>query len=863
MSAAWTLFTSLVLGHLRTNVLRSLVTLVAVALGVAIALAIDLANATAVDSFASSVNVVSNHVNLQVLGVGNGFDERVFPRIERIGGVQYASPAIEDAVVVGARPNDPFSGEILRVLGVDVVRPLPRDAGGSSNASSGLDETSTGADLYRLIDGRGVILSQRVAQRYHLHAGSVLPALAGARPIQLVVSGILPPTLAGVDSSVAFVDIVTAQELFGKVGLLDRIDCIVDPARLPSVQAQIQRVLPPGTRAIQPRVRTGEIRRMLRSFQINLAALAYIALLVGMYLIYNTVAISVVQRRPEIGTLRAVGATRTQIFWTFVAEGMLFGLVGSVLGLALGAFLAQPSVSAVARTVSTIYVGTHADHVVYAAPVLIKAFVVGLLMATFSAVVPALEAATTAPAITLRSAGFEGRSAARPDLRLGALALVLLLCAGITSRAPAIDGIPLLGYLSGLCIIFGASLLMPLLIAGIAWGARRGSAGLPPSVRLGVANMGAAPLRNSVAIASLMIAVGMMISIAVLIGSFRTTINAWAAESLQADLFIRPLGLADATYDARFSPLTVERLRRLPGVAAVDTFTFITIPFRGTITNLGAVDFATLAARPKTRFLGKVDVQRLAATLPGSLGVLASEPFVTRFGMHVGDVIPVETPSGEVNFRLAAVYNDYSSDAGVFLVDERTFARLFHDDNVNSLAVYVQPGADIVRVRTRILRSMFPLRVDVQTNRELRSLVIAIFNRTFAITYALYFISITIAVLGVVTTLFALVLERRRQIAFLRYLGLSISQVRRMVLAEAALIGFFGGLCGVAVGMLLALLLIFVIDRQSFGWLIELHVPYDFLVEAVAMVVVVALLAGLYPASVAARIRTAEALRTE
>jgi putative ABC transport system permease protein len=510
-----------------------------------------------------------------------------------------------------------------------------------------------------------------------------------------------------------------------------------------------------------------------------------------------------------------------------------------------------------------MYVGTHADHVVYALPVLLKAFAVGVISALLSAVVPALEAASTAPAITLRSAGFEGRSAARPDLRIVAFALVLLVAAWFAAAAPAVDGIPLFGYASGLCVIFGASLLMPLLIAGIAWLGTLCGSRLRPPVRLAVANMGASPLRNSVAIASLMIAVAMMISIAVLIGSFRTTINAWAEESLKADLFIRPLGLADASYDARFAPSTVAQVRRVPGVEAVDTFRFVTIPFRGTITNLGTVDLSTLVLRPKTRFLGGADPRQLAAVLPASTNVVASEPFVTRFTMRVGDVIPVETPSGHVDFRIAAVYNDYSSDAGVFLVDKRTFSRLFHDDGVNSMAVYAKPGVDLVTLRTRILRSVAPLHIDVQTTRELRALVIAIFNRTFAITYALYLIAIAIAVLGVVTTLFALVLERRRQIAFLRYLGLSIRQVRRMVLTEAGLIGFFGGLGGVAVGMLLALLLIFVIDRQSFGWLIELHVPYDFLIEAVVLVVVVALLAGLYPASVAARIQTAEALRTE
>jgi putative ABC transport system permease protein len=197
------------------------------------------------------------------------------------------------------------------------------------------------------------------------------------------------------------------------------------------------------------------------------------------------------------------------------------------------------------------------------------------------------------------------------------------------------------------------------------------------------------------------------------------------------------------------------------------------------------------------------------------------------------------------------------------LVDEGTFVRLFHDDSVNSAAVVAVSNTDLASLRSALVRAVLPQHITVQTNRELRDLVIRIFDHTFAITYALYIISIAIAVLGVVTTLFALVLERRREIGILRYLGLRRREVRSMILVEAGFIGLLGGIGGIAIGGLLALLLIFVINRQAFGWLIELHVPYDFLVEALLMVVAAAVIAGIYPAGVAARIRTAEAVRDE
>jgi len=856
------LFRALVLGHLRSNRLRALVTLVAVGLGVAMSLAIDLANATAVASFASSVNVVANHVNLQVLGVGRGFDERAIARVQGIDGVRYASPAIEDSIVVGARANDPFSGEILRLLGVDLLRPLPQDASAGSNSPGEFTTQSAAPDAYALIAKRGAIVSQRVAARYHLKAGGVLEALAGDRTVRLGVSAILPPALVGVDTSVVFVDIVTAQELFGKVGLLDRIDLEVDPARLERVRAAVAAVIPAGARAIEPKVRTGEIERMLRSFTLNLAARSYIAMLVGMYLIYNTVAISVVQRRPEIGTLRALGAKRGEIFATFLAEGALFGVFGSLLGLCFGAALAQLAIGAVSRTIDALYVSTHADHVIYAPLVLLKAFGVGLVLATLSALVPALEAATTEPAQTMRAQGYEVRRP-RPGIGLGLAGAGLLAVAYGLTFAPAVDGIPLAGYAAGLLIIFGVSLCVPLAIVGLATAAHALTAGRSPAAAIGASNLGSSIRRNSVAVASLMVAIAMMISVAILIGSFRTTVVTWADETLRADLFVRPLGLQDASYDARFSPGIAAKIRAVPGVAAVDTFRAISIPYGGSLTTLAAVDLGTIAVRNHLRFLGGADPIALSRTLPDTTGALVTEPFATRFGTKAGDVVSIDTPSGRTAFRVAAVYNDYSSDSGVLLVDKRTFARLFHDDSLNSLAIYARPGVDLADLRTRVVRSVLPARINVQTTRELRALVIAIFNRTFAITYALYVISITIAVLGIVSTLFALVLERRREIGVLRYLGLTKRDVRTMVFYEAAYIGILGGLAGVGAGILLAFLLIFVINRQAFGWLIELHMPWDFLAESFVLVIVAAVIAGIYPAGVAARLKTTEAMRAE
>jgi putative ABC transport system permease protein len=498
--------------------------------------------------------------------------------------------------------------------------------------------------------------------------------------------------------------------------------------------------------------------------------------------------------------------------------------------------------------------------VIYDPLLFLRAFALGVVASMLAAAFPALDAARTAPAITMRGQGFEPpRPRFAPRAALAGVGCFAL--AWLCTRPPAVDGVPLFGYLSGLLIMFGGSLCVPLAVgalanAGTALAARR------PTIGLAAANLAGAPLRTSIAVAALMIAIGMTVSVAVLVASFRTTVVAWANETLRADLFVR-LGMGDASSNATFSAHLAQRLRAVPGVARVDELRDLELPFRGRLTSLVATDLSRLAHHNNLRLLEGGDPGVLGRTLPGTTNVLVSEPFATKFEVHPGERIALPTPSGTTTFTVAGVYNDYSSDSGVVLVDLATYRRLFHDDTINSIAIYAAPGVDLTHLRTAVLRAAAPLRIEVETNRELRDLVVQIFDRTFAITYALDVIAITIAVLGVVSTLFALVLERRREFGLLRYLGVTRGGVRSTVLTEAAGIGLLGGVLGVAVGMLLALLLIFVINRQAFGWLIELYVPWNFLAETILLVVIAAVLAGIYPAGVAARIRTADAVRTE
>ncbi len=827
------LFWALVGQHVQRERWRALATVLAVAFGVALVLAIDLANDSAVASFTASVNVVAEHVNLQVLGSGPGFSETAYQRLAQAPQVQAAAPVIEGELQIGAVPGDPLSGDVLHVLGIDVV------------------QQAVAANLDQLINEHGVVLGAELAQRYHLRTGQLLHALAGAQRVALPVVAILPRALPGVDSSVVFMDIATAQEIFQRVGFLDRIDLTVDPAQRESVARVLTRFLPAGARLITPQSRLGEIRRILASFQMNLAALSYVALLVGVFLMYNTIAISVVQRRGDIGLLRGLGATRRQIWACFLGEGLIFGFWGALVGLALGAYLARYAVAAVTKTVASMYVATHSDGVVYSWWPFVKAFVFGVIAASLAALQPAQEAAATPPALTMRTRSAELRS---PGLsrRAAVLGAAVLVVAGVCTRVPALGGVPVFGYVAGVALIFGVAALIPAGIRVTALSLRVLGRRLGPTTLLAATNLAAAQRRNAVAVAGLMTAVGMMVAIAVLVGSFRTTVVAWAHDTLRADLYVRPPGAADASFAARLDEGLVARLGRVPGIAALDTFRAMSLPFHGGLTTLAGVDIRTVLAYQQLRFLDRPKLGDLQDALLTGRGALVSEPFATRFGLGVGDLVPVPSFTGVHTLRIMAIYNDYSSDAGVVLIERSQYQQWFHDTSENSLAIYAKPGVDLFVLRSRILQAAAPAQIEIQSSRELRTYVLTIFNRTFTITYALYVISIAIAIVGVISTFLALVLERRLDIAILRYLGLTKFGVGKMICIEAGAIGFLGGSYGIALGLGLAALLMYVINRQAFGWLITLQMPWLFLFEAFVLVIAAAVVSSIWPARIAA-----------
>jgi putative ABC transport system permease protein len=806
------LFRSLILRPLRRDRLRTALTVLAVALGVAVVVAIDLASDAAAGSFRSSFESLAGKTDLEILANG-GIEEHWFAKLATLPLNAKFSP------VVVAQAEIPGIG-FVPLYGVDLL---------------GDDRLLLPRSIFR--DPATVIVAGR-SRVFHV------------RPID------------SAPGEFAAMDIAIAQEALGRFGRLDRIDVAVLPGEDPGrVEAAIRAALPGSFLVNRPGTRSEENQRMLRAFRWNLRVLSYISLVVGAFLIYNTIAVSVVRRRAEIGILRAVGAARATILWLFLGEALLLGAAGGALGVVLGRLLAGATVGLISGTVNALYTTSRPAAVVLTGGEAVAGMLIGLAAAFLSALSPAREAMGVAPTEAMARGAREHRGNLRWRRGL-AWAGVMAALAAASSQAPPLGDNPAGGYVAALLAIAAMALAAP---AAVLAANRLGRPALArqAATLLAGRSLTASLSRTSVVVAALATAIAMMASVGIMVGSFRETVALWLSVQLRADLYVRPAGPSAAGDYPPLDAALPAIVARVPGVAAVDEFRAVEMHFRGGRATLGGGNMEIVRRFGRLRFLRGENRDAILASLPGQDRAIVSEPFANRFGVRTGDVLRV--PIGERNALLtvAGIYYEYSSSQGYVMLDSSTFLKYVPGQPPTSLAVYLALGADSRRVQHEIQTRAAGLGAAVAPNAELRRNAIAIFDRTFAVTWALEAVAIVVAMLGAANSLLALVLDRRREFALLRYLGASEGQIRRMVLTEAALAGALAIGLGLALGCALSLLLIFVVNRQSFGWTIQFHAPGGLLAGALALVWAVTVLAAFYPARMAAKLDPVEVIHEE
>jgi putative ABC transport system permease protein len=364
-------------------------------------------------------------------------------------------------------------------------------------------------------------------------------------------------------------------------------------------------------------------------------------------------------------------------------------------------------------------------------------------------------------------------------------------------------------------------------------------------------------------VGALSTAIAMMTAVGIMVGSFRETVLLWMGDQLPADLYLRPAGDPAADRHPTISLELTENIARLPGVAAIDRLREYEISYEGMPAGLGSIELNILRSYHNADFLSGRKTNEVLAELRDSNAVLVSEPFASKHHLRAGDSITLSLGESYASFRVADVYYDYSSERGSILMDRNVMLRYLPDPAASSLAIYVVPYARIEDVRAEIATAAAGYRVLMFTNRDLRGEALRIFDRTFAITYALEAIAVLIAVMGVAGALLALVIDRRRELGLLRFLGAASGQIRKLIVIEAGLIGLLANFAGIALGFALSLILIYVINKQSFGWTIRFHWPVAVLLGALTVVYAATVVAGLYPARVAVRLNPVEVVHEE
>ncbi|HEX6135425.1 MAG TPA: FtsX-like permease family protein [Longimicrobiales bacterium] len=824
-----------------------------VALGVAVVVAVDVATGSARRALELSTAAVAGRATHEIVGGPGGVPDSVHVRLfgEAPAGAAVA-PVIDRYVRLPDHGN-----RVLRLIGLDPFAERPfRSYVGSVTSTS-----EPGVLLAR----RALLIERSTAASLNVQSGDTIRIAFGVQTSAAEIGGVFDAAddlsrRALADAALA--DIATAQELTGSYGTIDRIDVRVDARARPAVAESLRAALPSDLRLVATGARTGATARLSDAFETNLTALALVALVFGLFLIYNSVAFSVVQRRPLLGLLRAQGVTAGELFALILLEAALLGVVATLLGIAGGLALGTQLVRLVARTINDLYYAVNVSALRLDALAFMKAALLGVLGTIAAAVPSALEAVHVRPRAALARAVLEKRALRQAPW----LAAAGLICAAVTV---ILLGVPTrsvtLGFAALFVLVLAAALVTPgatmlLMRALRPVTSRAGVIG-----RMATRGVTASLSRTAPAIAALSVALAVGIAVALMIDSFRTGVVRWLDQTLQADIYIAapdvganrslatlPAGLADAA-------------RNVPGVAGVSTYRQVSLlagPVRGDADLVRLFAFDPYEQHRAAFEL--LDVPAQTAWRDFDRGaVLISEPLAWRRGTAAGDTIVLPTDRGPAPFPVAGVYRDYATEHGVVFMARGTYEAWWRDRALTSLAVFVHDDADAGVVLERIRRLPSAGGTILRLERGLRAATLAVFDRTFLITGVLRLLALIVAFVGVTGALMALQLERAREIGVLRATGLTPLQVWSLLTSQTALMGIAATALAAPLGVAMSWAMVHVINRRSFGWTFDLLISAGPFVQALAAGVGAALLAGIYPALRMARLRPAQALREE
>ena len=862
-SPLWPLLTSFSWQELRQHPWRNAAAVVSVMLGVALAFAVHLINASALDEFAQAVRSVSGQADLS-LGAGGGarFDEKLYGRLSRHPDVAWASPVLEvNTYALSPAADDKAAPHktALRVLGVDALQiaaiapdllPLPGD----------------GADRLDVFAPDAVFLNASARSALGAAVGQSISVQHGMQWRRLRVAG----TVAASGAPLVVMDVAAAQAAFGVGGQLSRVDVRLRAGVDRDALARMLQAQPdwPAGAVLQPPGDALErMGNVSRAYRVNLTVLALVALFTGGFLVFSVLALSVTRRAQQFALLDVLGLQRSHRMALVLLEALVLGLLGSALGLALGTGLAVAALQVLGGDLGGGYFSGDTPPLQWSAGAALVFGALGVAAALLGAFLPARMAARLPPAQTLKGLGasMDGNSHARRGL-------VLLLAAAALAAMPPVAGVPLAAYVSVALLLLGGISALPwlvsLLLNAVApWVAQQ------PLRLLAVERARRVPHGAAIAVSGVVASLSLAVALTVMVASFRQSVTQWLDTVLPAALYVRTAGSASSSDTAFFDPRFVQDAAQLPGVArllAQRSLALALAPDKPTVTLL----VRPLRANPSAALDASASLPLVGDALPvpaGRVGIYVSEAMVDLYGARLGqDFAPLGaavqslTRGGDVpqtsaqtssqasaqpgaappalaqhesvlrtRFFVAGVWRDYARQFGTVAIDSADFAKISDDRRTNDLALWLRPGADESTVTTQLRALADALGgtqasalLDFGSAGEIRQRTLQIFDRSFAVTYWLQAVAIGIGLFGVAASFSAQVLARRKEFGLLVHLGLTRTQVLRLLALEGAAWTTLGALAGTALGLAVAAVLVFVVNPQSFHWSMDLNVPW-------------------------------------
>lgn len=836
------------IGYFKGHPFQVIMHILGIALGVALVVSIDIANTSVEKSFQLSTESITGKTTHQIMGLYGPIDQSLYVKLRTQLGIRKSAPVITGYTVV-----DELKKKKMRLLGVDPFA----ESGFRGYMADSAERVPTDILTSLLIEPGRVLISESLALENQLKPGDTLTLNFGSRKTRVKISGLLQGSgdNNAVLSAMIYTDISTAQELMELGDKLSHIDLII-PAGNNQILESIESILPKDISIIPALKRSTSIKQMSRSFEFNLMAFSMLALLVGMFLIYNTVSFSVIQRRKLIGTLRALGVTRKEILIQILTETWVLSIIGTLLGLLLGIFLGTLTVKMVSQTVSGFYFVLTVTQFHISALSLAKGAILGLAVSLVAALFPALEANRIQPAEAMQRSFIESKTLTRLP-KIFALGLIIV-AAGlgllfIPSKSIAI------GFTGTAFIVLGFSfcvpflsvmmvkILLPLFFMIFGISGKMAARNIPRSIS-----------RTGVSIAALMVAVCVYIGVGLMIVSFRGSLMSWIDDQIRGDIHI---GSSNET-NRHLSARIIRSFKNEPDVAVAHTY-YINEIHSGTYAS--TVLFITNSLKRNYRWIWSTSQGEPLNTQFNQGAIFVSETFAWKHHIvrEKTSIIRLNTPKGPVDFPVAGVFSDFFVKGGRILMNRQIHQKYWQTNFTTNIELFLKPGVDPEQAVSTLKQNYDGDMLTIVSQTSLRRDVMKLFDRTFAITVALQILSAVVAFIGILNTIMSLMHERQHEIGILRANGLTRGQLWKLILIESGIIGFLAGLLAIPLGSVLAWILIVVINKRSFGWTLDFYSHPEILFQAIILSFLAALLAGVYPAWKTGKLNIIQAIRAE